>query len=273
MPSRIVSDILTIPRSINKVYSYVSHGYFVQRLSTDELDETELPVLIESGSGRFISDLVSTFNSILSRSIDHKSRLMVLCIVALIGSAKMWGLYLEYKTDLETREHYLQMSKQETERLDMIREILLDRPEYQDIVDSMFDTVERTSRRLDDDDVIRSGGRTILRGYDAKEIARHAYRTTRGEQVASMFSILSVSSGSRSDDFGVLVRDIQTGEKYRIIVPQRDKLYRQQRTIRRAEWEKSPIWLRIQVIEERPRVSRAALIDIRRRPPKSGGND
>ena len=263
-PSRILTDILTIQRVINKVYSLRVYGS-ASRLPDHDLKKSELTIRVEPGSSRFLADLSAFFNTILGRVEEPEDVVVVLGMCAILATVYGWYIYIRNKTKIRKLGYALELSKEETKRLNMMANICENSDDMKKIISNLSDVISKFTRRLNNEDSIESGGRHIMNGRIARGLSSSRYSDDDENNIRSEFSILTIRTGSRRRAFTLTLRDERTGKNYSIRMGNSRENLNTVALLQETQRANDLIVLEIQVEEEKQLVSREKLLSIMQR--------
>ena len=127
IPTRIMPPILDLQKEIHRIYCNAKYGTNnIRKLKAEEKEHLELIVSIKPGSTKFVTDLFKALNEIIKSSnmSGRETIILLVSISTIIATSVGWKDWLSLKEQARGQEITVQMSKQETQRLDLITQAL-----------------------------------------------------------------------------------------------------------------------------------------------------
>lgn len=173
IPTRIMPPILELQKEIHRIYCRAKYQTEDTRsLKQEDRDQLELVVDIQKGSTKFITDLAKALNEIIKSSNMNGTQVLILLVAvgAMITSTVGWKDWLQTKERLHGEETTVELSQEETKRLELVTKALTERPELKKTQDSLDDFKSDLSKRLKAEDRINVAEQPIITGARAAEI-------------------------------------------------------------------------------------------------------
>lgn len=173
IPTRIMPPIIDLQQEIHRLYCKARYNCEdTRRLSRDEKALLELVVVIQPGSTKFISDIFKALNEIVvnSKMNGNQTLILLLSISAMIATTVGWKDWLAEKEKEHQLETSVNLSKQETERMKIMKEAFTTVPELQVNRKAITEFQDNLTRKLRPDDVLKIEERPFISGAHAAEI-------------------------------------------------------------------------------------------------------
>lgn len=173
IPTRIMPPILDLQREIYRIYCNAKYSSTdVRKLKAEERELLELVVSIKPGSTKFITELFKALNEIIkSSNMNGRQAVIVLVSVSTLIAAEVgWKDWLTYKEKEHGQEVTVQLSEQETQRLELVTQALTRAPDLERNKEFISDFKNDLSKRLKPEDQIKIGEQPVITGARAAEI-------------------------------------------------------------------------------------------------------
>lgn len=124
VPTRVMTPLLDVQKDINRAYANVRYGESnIRRLKDEERDELEVVVKVREGSSLYDAELWKQFSTIAEAAVGRmdgtQTVITVLGLALLVSAPVMYKSWLASRQKEKELEHQLQMSQEETKRLEM----------------------------------------------------------------------------------------------------------------------------------------------------------
>ncbi|MBD2811398.1 hypothetical protein ID853_11020 [Xenorhabdus sp. Vera] len=275
----IMKGFIEVQSQINKAYSTFKYGDPEKRLSAEEKEAIEIVIVVAAGSSMLGINLTGFLNTIGKAAIDKMTPQDI--IITVLGIALVWGGVSIFKKYLDNRKEarseeikkesdkqFLDsiqfMSEQETKRMEIIQNIIEQKPiikQQQEIAaDSKAELLRSFSNSkaetVEFDDV-------VLDQELLKELSTNGRRKSIETRIDGIYRVEKVDS-SDSDTFKVTVRDIDTDKLILCIVQDVFLDEKENKEIlQRAEWDRKPLHLSINAKMLDGEISSAIIIHVK----------
>lgn len=264
VPTRIMPALLDLQRGVDASYARLKYGT-VKRLSQEERKQTELIVRFKPGSTTFISELWPTLNNLAQQAISKmngtEAAITILGVAAFIAGSYAFKAYLNKRLAEKNLDHEVQMSQQETERMQILARALDRSEKLQAQVTDLNSFRDTLLKRLAPEDQLVLDHQPVIDG----DTARKAVRRPRVEPVEArldgQFIILTVESGGVRGGFRLRVRNTSDHEELLVKVPEGTLTETQIETLQDGEWGKRPLTMKLNVKKVGDRVTDATLVE------------
>ena len=276
MPIRLMPVFEELQRTIHRLYARHEYGNERRRLSSTEKQRLEIVLWSQRGeSSHFWALLADTLNRLMEDMTGSQKTFSVAFVVAMVGLG--WGLteYLQHLSEGRTLFTHVQLSKEETRRLNMFFDLADQNAQLRKDIDGVRKDLESTHdllmRRLDADEVIVLDGEEVIDGATARRLLRiHRSGTKTYDQIEGMFLITRLESGSLKRGFRARVQRVDTDEVFNVYIPTTIP-ERQRRRLQAAEWDKRPVPMQLDLNWNGDRLERAGLVRVLDEPSDLSG--
>jgi hypothetical protein len=173
IPTRIMPPILDLQREIHRIYCRACYNTEdTRKLTIEEREILELVVAVKSGSSKYSAKLFKALNEIIKNSNMNGNQVVIVLvsISVLITTSIGWTDWLNLKETQHGKEISIQMSAQETARLQLVVNAMSKEPTIQKSKESISNFKSDLSKKLKEDDQISINGTPIITGAIAAEI-------------------------------------------------------------------------------------------------------
>ncbi|EIX9038479.1 TPA: hypothetical protein RQO35_002801 [Klebsiella michiganensis] len=256
----VMKGFVEMQSQINKSYALAKYGVpDVRRLTKEELDALEIEVTVEQGSS-LVEVNIDGFLTKLTQELVGKMNATEI-VFTVLGAAVIWGGVTVFKRFLDNRkdtrlaeiskegekEHLRTMqimSEQETKRLQVIAEMIAEKPLLDNMDRMSYDAKTQMVKSFVRSDTAQIDGVTIDSEM-AKELVANARRRSVEMRIDGIYRIEEVNN-TDPECFKVKVRSIQTDQRLTCVVQDifLDESGNKE-ALQKAEWERKPVHLSI----------------------------
>ncbi|HBQ1170934.1 TPA: hypothetical protein L7K29_000883 [Klebsiella aerogenes] len=256
----VMKGFVEMQLQINKSYALAKYGVpDVRRLTKEELDALEIEVTVEQGSS-LVEVNIDGFLTKLTQELVGKMNATEI-VFTVLGAAVIWGGVTVFKRFLDNRkdtrlaeiskegekEHLRTMqimSEQETKRLQVIAEMIAEKPLLDNMDRMSYDAKTQMVKSFVRSDTAQIDGVTIDSEM-AKELVTNARRRSVEMRIDGIYRIEEVNN-TDPESFKVKVRSIQTDQRLTCVVQDifLDESGNKE-ALQKAEWERKPVHLSI----------------------------
>lgn len=263
---------------INKSYALAKYGVpDARKLTKEELDALEIEVTVEQGSS-IVEINIDGFLTKLTRELVGKMNATEIMFTVL-GAADIWGGVTVFKRFLDNRkdtrlaeiakdgdkEHLRTMqimSEQETKRLQVISEMVAEKPLLDNMDRMSYDAKTQMVKSFVSSDSAQIDGVTIDSEM-AKELVTNARRRSSEMRIDGVYRIEEVNN-TDPESFKVKVRRVDTDQRLTCVV--QDVFLDEsgnKEALQRAEWERKPVHLSINAKHVDGEIKSAVILYVR----------
>lgn len=173
MPTRIMPPILDLQKEVYRIYCKARYNTEdTRRLTQDERELLELVVTVERGSSAFITELANSLNEIIKNSnmSGDQALILLVSVSALLAASFGWKEWLRTREREHGQNITVQMSEQETRRLELVTEAMRQKPELVENKESIDRFRSDLSKKLKPDNQITVDNQPVITGVRAAEI-------------------------------------------------------------------------------------------------------
>lgn len=266
LTAKVMEGFVELQKAVNRAYAKACYDKpSSAALTDDEKQALSLVVRVSQGSSIFQIDLQETAETFLKglagKMNGTQAVITIIGMSLTVGGVVGYKSYLENQRDLKQIETATFLSSQETERM----KIFADAMEKQAILayakddaDEAFNTMLKGAK---DADYFEIDGRKI-EGTVIQDLVRSSRSRSNEVQLNGACRILKVDS-SKPEGYTVEVR---FEDQRTFSAKLEDKfVFRKEahkKLIQEAEWEKKPIYLRMNGKELRGEITQATIIDV-----------
>lgn len=256
----VMKGFVEMQTQINKSYALAKYGVpDVRKLTKEELDALEIEVTVEQGSS-IVEINIDGFLTKLTQELVGKMNATEIMFTVL-GAAVIWGGVTVFKRFLDNRkdtrlaeiakdgdkEHLRTMqimSEQETKRLQVISEMVSEKPLLDNMDRMSYDAKTQMVKSFVRSDSAQIDGVTIDSEM-AKELVTNARRRSSEMRIDGVYRIEEVNN-TDPECFKVKVRRVDTDQRLTCVVQDifLDESGNKE-ALQRAEWERKPVHLSI----------------------------
>ena len=263
LPARIMPALFKYQWMIDRALARSLHTN-ARGLTTSDRKRIELIISLNQSSTSVNSDLSEPLNyslDVILRRNDVQAVLLILALAGIQGLG-IWKAHIEAETRRHQMAYNVQMSKEETKRLQIVTRLADNSAHVRANLDDMAETRNALLRCLDDRDKLLVDGEFLVDGRIGRRIARKPRATRVQELRDSTFFIERVDTGPDRRGYLVRVREVESDETLRIAIP--DDLIPQDQlsVLRQAEWDKLPVRMQINVATVGEDVVKATLVGV-----------
>lgn len=258
----VMKGFVEMQSQINKSYALAKYGIpDVRRLTKEELDALEIEVTVEQGSS-LVEINIDGFLTKLTQELAGKMNATEIMFTVL-GAAVIWGGVTVFKRFLDNRkdtrlaeiakdgdkEHLRTMqvmSEQETKRLQVISEMIAEKPLLDNMDRMSYDAKTQMVKSFVRSDSAQIDGVTIDSEM-AKELVTNARRRSYEMRIDGIYRIEEVNN-TDPESFKVKVRRVDADTDQRLTCVVQDIFLDEsgnKEALQRAEWERKPVHLSI----------------------------
>lgn len=272
---RYHSNISTsVMRAVLELQSAVYAGYAEavrkttdgRSLTKEERQKLEIFVSVHDGSSRFDIDLTEVIKNFWSESVGRMSgNQVVVTVVALAlvaGGHLSYKAYLDHQAKLHEMEHQVEMSQQETERLEILREAMEDKPAVQDMQENADDFRERLLKSAPDAEQIRIGADIKLSGQQALEYTRAKREKSTEVRVDGDFRVYQVDSSSADSSLKLKLHRVSDNLEFVASADITRVGFDGEEVLKQAVFHKQEIYLAVNARELRGQYTNASIIKV-----------
>lgn len=263
---------------INKSYALAKYGVpDARKLTKEELDALEIEVTVEQGSS-IVEINIDVFLTKPTRELVGKMNATEIMFTVL-GAAVIWGGVTVFKRFLDNRkdtrlaeiakdgdkEHLRTMqimSEQETKRLQVISEMVAEKPLLDNMDRMSYDAKTQMVKSFVRSDSAQIDGVTIDSEM-AKELVTNARRRSSEMRIDGVYRIEEVNN-TDPESFKVKVRRVDTDQRLTCVV--QDVFLDEsgnKEALQRAEWERKPVHLSINAKHVDGEIKSAVILYVR----------
>lgn len=282
------------PSMMEAIIDYQNAIYRTQRLLDDwvidlrslsEQDRRlyELEVVVSEGSSEYDIDLTAIVTKLggelIARMSPELALIGIITLAAIFAARSVWLAHIQARVDrrkdevsLEERKAFLAsqqfMGEQETKRLELLMRAKQAVPLMDDVDELAADGRQALVRGL-----AANGGGDVqgipMSAELASELTRSMRQTAREEEITGVYEVKVVDT-TLSDGFRIRLQDIGTGEEFFASLLDRMVSEEHHTAVRRAEWDKAPIRLRIRARRLRGKIVDAVILETAQALPPVG---
>ncbi len=262
VPTRIMMPLLDVQKDINRTYASVKYGSAnLRKLKDEERDELELVVEVREGSSGFNSPLWEQFSIIGKAAVERmdgtQAVITVLGLALTFAAQAMYKAWLARRQEDKELEHRLQMSQEETRKLQVIADATQRQPMLAAAQEEAQATQNRFLKVAKPGDILNVKGE-VISAEEAVALAQPERERAIELVIEGMFSILG-NRTDRSEGFRITVKRLSDQLTLSADVPI-ELPHVQQQIIQEAEWQKTAVYLSINAIVLRESISQANVI-------------
>lgn len=263
IPTRMLPALNELQRTIRRAYARSVYGS-PQRLTKEELRQTQLIIRLEPGSTTISSVLAKVLNVTFENMGGPVRAHTILGVAAIFTLGEVLVAEINAKTEKHEIEYQIAEDVQETRRLEIVAGLALRNIELTQLLADTSRIQGELLKRLDDTDSLSINGEEVVpRAIVTRPVDPQVALVEMGdERVVSVFRILSVDSGGVGRGFRIRVHNMETGEKFRVSVSDDALLPEELEALRQGEWAKTPLQMEIFVERRGSRIRRATLISV-----------
>ena len=259
VPTRIMPGVLELQRVVRRAYARSIYGK-EQHLTYEDRNKTELIIHFKPGSTKYISELVSALNWIVEASDDPKKILIGLGAAAIIASRYVWKKFINSAAEERNIEYRLRMSQEETKRLEIVEKLAEKHTELAALFVDMNKAQSDVMKGLDSQDRLMVGEEEVANGKIGKQLVRAVSPSRVQDRLDGNYLILSVESGGIRDGFRVRVRNIESGDEFKVSIPEGTLPQEQISYLQSGEWGKISLHMQINVVRAGNKIVKATLV-------------
>ncbi|WP_271105831.1 hypothetical protein [Pseudomonas tohonis] len=248
-----------------------------RKLSKDEREELEIEVKVEEGSSIFEVDFQEVLTKFAEKAAEQMTPEMI--AITVLGLGVLWAGKTSYATYLDHRKEVrmaeakteeqrnllagmAQLSREETERLQVINRMIISHPMLNEVSKQAYDTRTEMLRGFASADSATIGEKEISPEI-AHELVTNARRKAVEQRLDGYYRIQRVDS-SNPDEFRVRVRRNKTDVQFEAIVEDAFLNNDMKETLQYAEWERTIVFLSINAKVLDGDIKQAIIIDVQR---------
>ncbi|MCP5223165.1 MAG: hypothetical protein H6944_15930 [Zoogloeaceae bacterium] len=240
VPTRVMGPLLELQKDLHRNFVSISYGTAnLKKLRDEDRDSLEIVVKVADGSSDFLADLAKQMTVLGEKALDKMSSRDA--VVAVVGVATIVGTSLVAMNWIATRQHEIdaetkiELSRQETERLKIMKDAVTAQPRLQEAQKDHVQTTNRLLKTLKPSDSASVMGVQIS-GPEAMEITQQDRARSQDVELSGAFRVLA-NDASRGDGFRIKVARLSDGLTFSADVPF-ELPADQKKLIQEAEWSK-----------------------------------
>lgn len=262
VPTRVMSPLLDVQKDINRAYASVRYGDSnLRKLKDEERDELEVVVKVSKGSSLFDADLWQQFSAIAQAAVGrmdgNQTVITVLGLALLVAAPTMYKAWLSARQKEKEFEHQLEMSQEESRRLEIFAAALNREPLLSTAKEDIEATQNRFLKAAKPGDVLAVKGYAVS-AEDAAGLAQSERERAKDVVIEGVFVLLG-NRTDKSEGFRITVRRLSDLLTITADVPI-ELPHAQQQLIQEAEWQKKKIALSVRASMLRDAISQATVI-------------
>ena len=245
VPTRIMPVLIELQKIINNTYSKYKYGK-IKRLTKDEKYITEITVnLGDEQSTEFLVGLVEILNNLIKFK-EPKKNLAILVFGTILGTGGT-ALKLHLQDAADERDFQLELKHTENEAklIDIVKILIEKDNETKEILKELIKVNETLIKKLDEKDIIVSGGEEIITGKEAKQIQRKKPSPTIKSELSGDFLILKVDTTISEKEFKLVIQNQEDKKKYPALLSLEILNDDQRVALQNGEWGKIPVSLNL----------------------------
>lgn len=266
LTAKVMEGFIDLQKAVNRAYAKVRYDRATSSVLTDE-EKYSLGIVVKvnQGSSIFQIDLqgaTETFLKGVAGNMNGKQAVITVLGLALtVGSVVSYKSYLEHQRETKQIEITSFLSEQETKRMEIFAEAMTAQTAIahaKEDTDEAFNTLLKGAKTAEFFEV---GGRKV-EGDVIQELVRSSRSKSNEVQLNGVCRINKVDS-SKPDGFMVEVRfddgRLFTAKLEDKFIFRRDA---HRKLIQEAEWDKKPIYLKMNGKELRGEITQAVIVDV-----------
>lgn len=266
IPTRLLQPLIEFQRNVNRIYSYsINETDNIRILSEQEREELELTVKVEHGSSSFEIMLANKLTKIVETGVDHMtgSETLIFLIVATLAISGVFLLkaWLSHKEKIKLSNNMLESSKEETRRIEIISQITHDRDDvFEKIIDSILENERDIVKSIKDADSAKLNGLEFDR-HSIERLSRYKTSKYRTDHEEGEF-IVTENKTRYSGEHRLKLKKL-TDDTTIIAILQKDFDKDKKDIIIKSEWERKPVFMRLEITYKNDIFQSAKIIDVR----------
>ncbi len=262
VPTRIMTPLLEVQKDINRAYASVRYGEGnLRKLKDEERDDLEVVVKVKKGSSLFDAELWKHFSTIAQaatgRMDGNQTVITVLGLALLVAAPVMYKAWLASRQKEKEFEHQLQMSQEESKRLEIFSNALTRQPLLVMAQEDTQATQNKLLKTAKQGDVISVSGQPVT-ATEAASLVQAERERAQDIVINGVFMLLG-NRTDKSEGFRITVRRLSDLLTVNADVPV-ELPFDQQQLIQDAEWKKKKIILSINASVLRDSISQAVVV-------------
>lgn len=256
VPARVMPALLGLQRTIDQSVAQIMG---LKRLPRDLLHQTEVVVLVEDGSSKFIAELAPIFNNLVGRMTGAQSLCAILGLSAIICSSWVFEEYLDHRYKMhEMHQKYARESEDRALMQEIFR--LKDQaPIVDQLLENQNKTVSNFLKVLRPEDELLVNGASLIDGETARKLVRKPQEKIVEDRMDGIYLITEVASGNVRDGYRIKAKNIKDGEELAVNIPGGTLSPEQIKQLQAGEWGKKPLQMKINVKRQGKRIKSATL--------------
>jgi hypothetical protein len=267
MTTTVMESFIELQKTIYRGYAELKYGAAsAKRLTTEEKQALEIVVKVEQGSSdltAMLANAAMSFGKEAAKKMEAKH-----IITVVLGTALIWGGTASYNNYLDNQVEQKQLeiqtfsSQEETKRMEIMKEIVADRPVLQVIQQDADHTYAKILKNATAADSVEIAG-NIIQQETVVELAKTTREHPKEVRLDGPCKIRKVDS-SKLGKFIVYVEFLNDGRTFPAEVleeflAKKDKF---KSLIRNAEWDKRPVSLCMNCKEKNGEITQATILDV-----------
>jgi len=270
----IMTSLLELQQGLNRTYAKLALDKNTRHLSDDERRALEFKAKVEDGCTHITVDLEKQFGVLLDK-ITNKMTGKELAIV-ILGSAITWASTVAYKTYVESAAagkaleqstiEKIKLSEQETARMKIFADAMLNRPALESIQKDAKQTNLSMLKGISDAQSIEINGVSINKD-DAKRLSSNAKAESAEIQINGNYHVLQVNT-TQPDEIKIRLLHLDSNREFIAKFKDSSLDKRQIAELQAAEWSrpKSKVYLSVNANELRGNITTATIVSVKTQP-------
>lgn len=277
VPTRIMPPIVAAQIELHRVLGQLKYGHpNARRLTQVEREKMELNVKVLEGSSKYEVNLPEVLTELGKVALNNMNSKHI--VITILGLALTWGGSVSWKHWLDTRlkekemevqqiveqerlKTQVQMSQIEKQKLKLFNEAKIQAPEIRRFEEGADEFRNDSLNKLKPNDRFQGISNDVqIDGRTAAEITQSSREPSEVVRLDGEFLILRVDSGE-TKGFRIKAKRILDNKELRISIPDELVTEKLKRTLRKNEWEKTPVILEVDARLLRGEYTSATLIN------------
>ncbi|MDC7825294.1 hypothetical protein PQS90_09040 [Pseudomonas sp. BLCC-B13] len=274
----VMKSFIELQNLVYQSYALAQYGTDdTRKLSKAEREELEIEVKVEEGSSIFEVDFQEVLMKFAEKAAEQMTPEMI--AVTVLGLGVLWAgktsyaAYLDHRKEVRLAEVNTEaqravldgiekLSKQETERMRVINQMVIKNPTLEAVSRQAYDTRTEMLRGFASADTAEVGGREIPADV-ASELITNARRKAVENRLDGYYRILRVDS-SNPDEFKVKVRKNRATLEFEAVVEDAFLNAEMKEVLQYAEWERTTVYLNINAKLMDEKIKSAVILGVAR---------
>ncbi len=267
IPTRVMSPIMDFQKEIHRIYCKAKYNSEdTRKLKPHERDLLELIVKIEPGSTKFIADIFKALNEIIQNTnmTGKQAVVLIIGVGAILGSVVSWKSWVVSNERKHSQEISVRMSEQETQRLEIFAQAMIQQPELKQSEKFTSDFRSELSKRLKPEDKLSVSNMPIITGERAAEIVPNLRQSGEATRIDGEFHITEVKFPiSFGGNYRLSVVDLNDSRTFQVIATPSSLSTEQIEALKTGGFDVKKVKMEINARQLRGRISNAQLVSAR----------